>query len=360
MRISMYAVGVCLTVQVLAFAQGSPQNPVATPVVTNSADGVLAAAHEALGTEKRIEGVKTVVATGRTRQVQGDNLVPIEFEINIELPDKYIRTDEIPARESGTTTRGFSGTTLIQIPEPAPARAGGPPPAAAAAGARQPAPSPAAAGPDARAAAPSAAGPVTPPAMAPGRGAAPPDATAPLRQDFARLTLGMFATSFSAFPLTFSYAGQAEAPEGKADVLDVKGPANFSARLFVNSQTHVPLMLSWTTPPVVVPVMAGQAPPATLAPGAMVFDVPTPPQPGAAPEEIQKYQQNLTALRAKAMQQAKPIENRIYYADYRDVDGLKFPFRLRRAVAGTTTEETTFDRFRVNAKIDPKKFEVKK
>ena len=171
----------------------------------------------------------------------------------------------------------------------------------------------------------------------------------------------MFATSFSSFPLTFSYAGQAEAPEGKADVVDVKGPANFSGRLFINSQTHVPLMFSWTTPPVLVPVMAGQAPPATLPPGGVVFEVPGPaPAATATPEERQKYQADLVAARTKAMQTAKPTENRIYYADYRDADGLKLPFRIRRAIGATTTEETTFDRFRINAKIDPKKFEVRK
>ena len=51
------------------------------------------------------------------------------------------------------------------------------------------------------------------------------------------------------------------------------------------------------------------------------------------------------------------IENLIYYADYRDTDGLKFPYRLRRAIGKDTIEETTLDRFRLNAKIDPKKFE---
>ena len=112
----------------------------------------------------------------------------------------------------------------------------------------------------------------------------------------------MFATSFSSYPLTFASGGVAEAPEGKADVVDVKGADNFSARLFIDSQTHLPLMISWGQPP----------------------------------------------------------ENRIYYADYRDVDGLRFPFRIRRASGATTTEETTFDRFRINAKIDPKKFEVRK
>jgi hypothetical protein len=176
-----------------------------------------------------------------------------------------------------------------------------------------------------------------------------------------RLTLGMFATSFSTYPLTFSYAGAAEAPEGKADVLDVKGPENFSARLFINSQTHLPLMLSWTTPANLVPVAPGQPAPANLPPGAVTFEAPGPPPgPTATPEERQKFQQEVAAARAKAMQQAKPTENRIYYADYRDVDGLKFPFRIRRAVGATTTEETVFDRFRVNGKIDPRKFEVRK
>jgi hypothetical protein len=53
-----------------------------------------------------------------------------------------------------------------------------------------------------------------------------------------------------------------------------------------------------------------------------------------------------------------PPENRIYYADYRDFDGVQLPFRLRRAVSPDTIEETTFDRYKLNAKIDPKKFEV--
>jgi hypothetical protein len=331
MRVRNYLVGICLATQtgVTLLAQTPAPSASSSPgASTNDPQAIMAATREALGSEKRIAAVKTVVATGRTRQVQGDNLVPIEFEINIELPDKYVRTDEIPARETGLTTRGFNGTELIQFPEAAAPRGGGPP-------------------------APNAGG---------GRAGGPsPDPTAPLRQDFARLTLGMFASSFTAFPLTFSYAGAAEAPEGKADVLDVKGPANFSARLFINSQTHIPLMLSWTTPPNLVPVMPGQAPPANLPPGGVTFELPGPPPAATATaDEKQKYQQDVAAARAKAMQQAKPTENRIYYADYRDVDGLKLPFRIRRAVGATTTEETTFDRFRINAKIDPKKFEARK
>src|SRR5688572_23806160 len=67
---------------------------------TNDAAKVLAAARAALGGDSRIAAVKTFIVTGRTRQVQGDNLVPIEFEIQTELPDKYSRRDEIPARDT--------------------------------------------------------------------------------------------------------------------------------------------------------------------------------------------------------------------------------------------------------------------
>ena len=223
--------------------------------------GIITAARTALGGEEKIAAVKSFTMTGRTQQLRGNNLVPIEFEISCELPDRYVRKDEIPAQESGPTTVGFSGEELIQLPVPAS------PPADAARRAR----------------------------------------VATVKQDFARLTLGMFAGSFSSYPVTFVYAGQAEAPEGRADVLDVKGPANAAMRFFVLKQTHLPVMVSWQT----------QA-------------------------------------------QGKPVENRIYFADYRNVDGLRLPFRLRRAVGADTVEETTVDRFRINPKIDPRKFEVRR
>jgi hypothetical protein len=52
------------------------------------------------------------------------------------------------------------------------------------------------------------------------------------------------------------------------------------------------------------------------------------------------------------------VEHRLYFADYREVDGLQLPFRIRHAVAGETTEETTFDRYRINARVDARRFAV--
>jgi hypothetical protein len=238
------------------------------------ADPIVSAAHQALGGDVRIAAVKTIVATGRTRQVRGDNLIPVEFEIDIELPDKYTRIDEILAQEGGPTRHGFSGNSLI---------------------------GPAGVGPHYL-----PPGPGRSHCPAPPRGI-PVDPFLVARQELTRLTLGMFASSFDGYPVTFSYVGSAEVPEGTADVVSVNGPYCFAANFFVGRRMHLPLQIEWTDPPV-------------------------PPQ-------------------------TAPTDNRLYYADYRDVNGLKLPFLIRRAIGTMTIEETTFDRFLVNAKIDPKKFE---
>jgi len=272
-------------ISIFTIAIASGQSPNA------DASAIIASTREALGGEKRLAEIKTFVISGRTRQVQGDNLVPIEFEISCELPDKCVRRDEVPARESGLTASGFNGDTLIQLPAPP-------------------------------------SGPAAPPGV-PGRGGPPPQLSGQrlntVKQDFVRWWLGMFAASFSSFPVTFARAGQAEAPQGQADVLDVKGPADYTSRLFVSKDSHLPIMLSWEAP-----TLGGRGRSADATP-AKPFD----------------------------SAQGKPVEYRLYYADYRDVDGLKLPFRLRRAVGADTTEETNIDRFRINTRIDPRKFEAR-
>jgi len=52
------------------------------------------------------------------------------------------------------------------------------------------------------------------------------------------------------------------------------------------------------------------------------------------------------------------VDYTLYFDDWREVDGIKFPHRLRRAAAGATTEEWSVNKVRVNPKIDPKKFEA--
>jgi hypothetical protein len=139
----------------------------------------------------------------------------------------------------------------------------------------------------------------------------------------------------------------------------VTGPANFSARFIVQRDTHLPVMLSWQLPPTnVLFRIPGQPPPAVVPTGAVLVDAPVPPSETATQQEKDQYATAIAGLRRQTL--AKPVEYRVYYADYREVDGFKLPFRLRRAIDGETIEETTVDRIRINARIDPKKFEVPK
>src|SRR5215203_4275409 len=150
--VGMIAVALASPSQVAGQAQPPAAAPAAGPPTVAMKDPavVLAAARLALGGEKKLSAVKSFIATGRTRQVRGDNLVPIEFEIFVELPDKYLRKDEIPAQESGPNASGFNGDEWLQDPPPpAPPAAAAPPagaPAAAPGGAAAPPrPNPAAA-----------------------------------------------------------------------------------------------------------------------------------------------------------------------------------------------------------------------
>ena len=296
--------------------QAPPSAAHPAPATDERAAKVLADARAALGGEAKLAAVKSFTTTGRTQRVQGNNLLPIEFEILVELPAKYLRKDEIPAQESDPTTIGFNGSALVQIPPPAP------------------------------------------PEPRPGMPAPPPgmfenmlkQRALTARQDFARLMLGMFATSFEAYPLTFKYIGQAEAPQGKAHVLEATGESDFKIKFFVHMETSLPVMVSWSAP-ASARATAGRPAPA----GEATAGRPAAPAPAPASAEA-------TAGRPSTQHPAPaaPPENRLYFADYRDVDGIKLPFRLRRGVGVNTTEETTFDRFRLNQKIDPRRFEVRK
>ncbi len=328
---------IILAAVLAASALGATQTPPARDPAS-AASAILTAARAALGGDEKLSGIRTLVATGRTRQVRGNNLVPIEFEIWCELPGKYLRRDEVPAQESGLTSTGFDGDALLQWPPAEPA---------AGVAAKKPSAATQAAG-----GAPAATSP----------SAVPPDPrlarVVSIKQDFVRLTLGLFAASFASYPVTFSAAGQAEAPQGRADVIDVKGAGTFALKLFINSDTHLPIMVSWTTPATnVVLWVPGRPQPENVAPGSIV--VKGPPLPGAAAtkDEQDKYVKDIQDLRKKTLAGAKPVEHRIYYADYRDIgNGLRFPFRLRRATAGETIEETNFDEFKTNVRIDPRRF----
>lgn len=169
------------------------------------------------------------------------------------------------------------------------------------------------------------------------------------RQEISRLMLGWFATTHPSITAQYSYAGEAESPDGKAFIVDAKSADGFAARLFIDEATHLPLMLTYQAPQSRTVTVGGPPPGGGRAEGAV--------RPANA-EERQRIEAD--AQRQLEQIQAQPpamVEYTLYFDDWREEDGIKFPHALRRASAGTTMEEWTISKVKVNPKIDAKKFD---
>jgi hypothetical protein len=153
-----------------------------------------------------------------------------------------------------------------------------------------------------------------------------------------RLMLGWFAMAHPAARAEYAYLGEAESVEGKAWVIDVKNGDGLSARLFVDEQTSLPLMVTYKGPQPRVVSSSASAPKGD-------------PHVVTGTDARQQVQ---------ALQQQDPViaDFTLYFEDWRDADGVKFPFKIRRAMAGMTSEEWTVSRVKINPKIDAKKFAV--
>jgi hypothetical protein len=291
---------------------------------------IISEARAALGGEERLAGLKTFSATGQSTRVVGERATPAaDIEITFELPDKFIRKDPMGPGGGVIRTSGFNGDRLIEAMDTPP----------------------------------NMAGRVifrTGPGGMPGMEQTPEQKAESdrrlllqARHEFARLGLGMLLSS-PAYPLEFSYVGQAEAPEGTADVLEVTGEGGFTARLFIDSASRLPLMLSWMArEPLTMMGMAGSQGPGG---GAVTMRGGGGGAP-ATPEEREKMLKEMQEKAKEAEARLRIVEYRIFYGDYREVSGILVPFRIQRSVDGKPMEELAFDRVRINSKMDPRKFE---
>jgi hypothetical protein len=161
-----------------------------------------------------------------------------------------------------------------------------------------------------------------------------------IRSEFARLSIGWLLTTPTSFPVEYKYVGEAESPEGKADVLDVKGADGFSIQFFLDQKTHRPLMLSYMgkKPQIITRTVTGG--------------------PGAArknPEEMEKHANEIEAEGAKQ----PDVEYRIHLSDYREVNGVSIPHKLTRSIDNEVSEEMEITKVKINPQLKPEKF-VKK
>jgi hypothetical protein len=292
----------------------------------DKAADVLAHARKAIGGGK-LDGMKTFSAEAKTQRNVGTFQMNADVEVLLAMPDKYLR-----AESSSGGPMNFSSTTGFNGDRPL-AHAG----SVAGGGAMV-----------------FRMGPGAPP---PGEKPTPEQQaqmdTAALRasrQDVSRLMLGWFATAHPALNVTYTYAGEAESPDGKADVIDVRDADGFNARVFIDQETHLPLMLTYQGPERRI-VTSGSS----MVMGGGQAQSSTRQM---SDDERKKMNEGLQKQIGQARSQPPAmVEYRLFFSEWTDVDGIKFPMKLQRATGGTTEEEWTITKVKVNPKIDLKKFD---
>ena len=256
------------------------------------AEQLMTQARAALGGEKNLSKVQGLTATGTYQRTMQDRQVSGEGTIELQLPDKLLRTESLSPMGDIliVTAQGLNGEKLLRSQR----TMNGPP------------------------------GMVirTPP---PPTGDAEAQAIRNARADLARTALAFLLASPATLPLEFSSGGEAEADEGKADVIDAKGAGNFAARIFLDQKTHRPLMLTYRGVAPRVMIQTRQGPPPEEGRG-----------PGEAPHD------------PAAVPAPEVVDITLFLDDYRSVDGVMVPHHMARSIDGKPSEETTFKTIKIN------------
>jgi len=271
---------------------------------TVKAQQLIAQARAALGGEK-LKSLTSLSATGNLRRRMGQMDMSGELQIDLLLPDKMLRVETMTLMGGAELTRAEAvnganawtdqqtsghGGGMVMIRRP-----GGD-------------------GPQGQAMQQNA-----------------------VRAESARTMLGWLLATLSSFPVEYSYAGVAESPDGKADVLDVKGPNNFAVQLFLDQTSHQPLMLTYKGRKARIITSTLQA---------------------GAPRSEEDVRKQVAEAEAKAA--AEPlVEYQVAFSDYRNVGGLSLPHRLTRSVENEVNEEWEMTKFKINPPLKPEKFEKK-
>jgi hypothetical protein len=287
------------------------------------AEEVLKQARAAVGGEGKLRGVQALSIKGKFRRVMGEREMSGEREYDFLLPDSFMRTETVSLpgmATSMTSARAISGGQFW-------ASGGG-----------------------------RAGGFVI--MRGPGGEEPTPEQKAQLekeqaratRAEMARYVLALLLNAPADFPLQFNYAGEATADDGSADVVDATGPDGFTARLFLDKQTRLPLMLTYRAPkPVVMTMRMG-------APGGGNNNHPHGGG-GKSREELLKEAQE--KMKAEAPARPEEVEMQVRFEDYKEVSGLMLPHRISVGYDGQTNEEFEVKSYALNPSFKADKFRKK-
>jgi hypothetical protein len=301
-------------VSALALLVLAASSPGSSPADTQTAATLLAQARVALGGDAALAAVKTFTARGTIALTLGDRTMPGRIAFDAILPDRFLRTmrrtmDRGPFGSAIVTDyEGFAVDEPIRemlAPDmPVPMILRGPEPA-------------------------------TPEAAA----AARERQLRARQRRFVPLLLALFAESPAVYPLTFSTIGRLDLPTGAVDVVEVLDVGSGAWRLFLDHVTHLPSRLTWMSGP-----MMGVAVQSTASVNRATGEVVS--------------RSNPPLLPANPTAGMPDVEWAVDFSDYRDVDGLRWPYRIVQTIDDAPHEDIRIRTFAINPEIDLKVFDV--
>ena len=299
--------------------------PAAPPAPSDAKSlALLAEVRKALGGDAKIDALKTASFEGTYRRLMGEQDMTGDLELYFGFPDKFQRVEQFsfgpnPGPRIAQTLNGTEGWIgpLGPVPGGGAFRFGGP------------------GGPGGPGGGPGGPGGPN------GRGGRNFDPATAVRRIYQRTTLALFPGSAAATGLTFTYVGKAEAPDGEAEVLDAKGAGNFAARLFIDTKTHLPVMLTYQDRDTT----------------QIRFQRPQRKE----GETDAQLRERIRAEREAAGPPPPPkmVDYSLFVSDYKDVAGVKVPHHITIQTGDKPTEEWEIKKAKANPKLDDEQFKRK-
>ena len=304
------------------------------------AEAVITEARKALGGADKLSAVKKLQVNGTTRRANGNFNLEGDTEIFFELPDKFRRNESLTLGGGGGT--GIDRKEILNGNEFSSEVSGD------AFGGR----GRGRFGGGFQGAGGAAGG-------ADGRGAPSPEQQERLREfqrrnlqsEVRRLLIALLLTSDT----PFRWIGTAQAPEGSADVLEVKTPDGVATRVFIDTMSHMPLMLTWTGP--AGRGFGGRGGQGRRAQGA-AEQAGAPPEGRAAGDQAPPPAGTADQAQGRRGRgaQGPPATLEMHLADYKAVNGIKLPHLITRGASGETNEEWAIKSYKINPNLKANTF----
>ena len=276
------------------------------------ADEILKQAREAIGGEQRLQKLEALHINGQYRRAFGDRQMAGEREISIALPGKYLVEDSMNPGGLSTAminTRGLNGERAWS------GSSGG-------------------------------GGMVFRMSGPGGAQLSPEQMEASLRRifqaEFVRYVLAITLAPPASLAVEYKYAGESDVDGEQADVLDVTGPDNFSARIFFDKKNHLPLLLSYRGPKPRVMTMTRQG-----------------NGHARSPEDMKKAREQAEKKMQAEGPRTPPEEVDFYIrlTDHKKVGGLMLPHKLTFLSENEVAEEFEISKYQVNPQFKTDLFE---